>query len=810
MSWLAGWKYRKSHVIEPASGAGTDYQIRIIVHYGSGTDSGEHVYLNGKCRSDFGDVRFTSDDGVTLLDYWIEELEDGVNKWFVSNGMGQPFNQIDYPPAIYYNGKTYIVWQGADLDPYITYYDHSTKKWGSIIKVGDNPLSGDSHGAPSIILDAEGYIHVFYGCHQTSIIHSKSDDPEDISSWTKLTAPVASATYPKPLRIGDEIYLFYRKTLADRQPENYVKSTDNGETWSEEKTIIDFGQNTTIYASNPEEKNGKIHIAWTYIPDASVDVRKNIYHAYLNLADGHLYAMDGTDLGEKVEKTEADAYCLVESSGDYEANRPVLHLDEDGNPILIYPFEEASGWTFHFARWNGQSWETGKICDTNYKWNHADFIVHSTYIEAYLTVGGESGREGGDIEKWIWNGSSWSKKVTVMTQEESELPLNYPIIPVNYADELKVLFCQRGSTDLKVYAYGNNGFLTSKSEKYAVFWVKVAGDLSSGPQTIYIYYGNENAETTSNGFNTFLFFDDFEDQDIDGWEAVSGTWSAEEKYVKTEDDSARLRTQSTHTDVKWGFKARILSTKSGHHMHTLLMGDGGVTNCYALNVKSNSYGQPRGSLTYKQGDQPGNVTIAEWNIENTYAWHSFIVGRTSSGDFKVWMDRELVASGKDTTLAESAYFMLTSKGTSKKCWDNIFIAKYVDPEPAHGSWGSEESASEPTTRFGIILRRCGEAVWIQKPVDSTTDEYGNVSSEYETDAYVYAVLKISGERERFLIPGVTEQADAVAFLEPTTEIQPGYRIKTAHNGDWQVIYVRKLLKAGRVHHIQAYLKRVEA
>ena len=208
MSWLAGWKYRKSHVIEPASGAGTDYQIRIIVHYGSGTDSGEHVYLNGKCRSDFGDVRFTSDDGVTLLDYWIEELEDGVNKWFASNGVRQPFNHIDYPPAIYYNGKTYIVWQGTDLDPYITYYDHSAKKWGPAVRVGDNPLSGDSHGAPSLIIDAEGYIHVFYGCHQTSIIYAKSEKPEDINSWVQMSPPVRKATYPKPLRVGDEIVVY--------------------------------------------------------------------------------------------------------------------------------------------------------------------------------------------------------------------------------------------------------------------------------------------------------------------------------------------------------------------------------------------------------------------------------------------------------------------------------------------------------------------------------------------------------------------------------------------------------------------------
>jgi len=78
VAWLTGWSYRKSHeIVGSTAGAQTDYQIRIKVHYGSGTDSGEDVYLNGKCRADFGDIRFTSDDGVTELPYWMEEKVDG-------------------------------------------------------------------------------------------------------------------------------------------------------------------------------------------------------------------------------------------------------------------------------------------------------------------------------------------------------------------------------------------------------------------------------------------------------------------------------------------------------------------------------------------------------------------------------------------------------------------------------------------------------------------------------------------------------------------------------------------------------------
>lgn len=81
-SWLDGWDYRKSHIISGVPGAGMNYQIRLMVNYGSGIDNGEKVYCVGKCQADFDDIRFTDDDGVTLLDYWREEYTPSQNATF--------------------------------------------------------------------------------------------------------------------------------------------------------------------------------------------------------------------------------------------------------------------------------------------------------------------------------------------------------------------------------------------------------------------------------------------------------------------------------------------------------------------------------------------------------------------------------------------------------------------------------------------------------------------------------------------------------------------------------------------------------
>ena len=56
-----------------------NYQMKLTLHYGAGNSSGSDVYLNGHCNANFSDVRFTGADGISLLDYWVEELNSGAN-----------------------------------------------------------------------------------------------------------------------------------------------------------------------------------------------------------------------------------------------------------------------------------------------------------------------------------------------------------------------------------------------------------------------------------------------------------------------------------------------------------------------------------------------------------------------------------------------------------------------------------------------------------------------------------------------------------------------------------------------------------
>jgi len=71
--WNSSWLYKKQINLSAGSGAGTNYQIKLLVGESSGS-SGANFHLVGHGKSDFGDLRFTDNDESTELDYWIESI----------------------------------------------------------------------------------------------------------------------------------------------------------------------------------------------------------------------------------------------------------------------------------------------------------------------------------------------------------------------------------------------------------------------------------------------------------------------------------------------------------------------------------------------------------------------------------------------------------------------------------------------------------------------------------------------------------------------------------------------------------------
>jgi YD repeat-containing protein len=128
--WLQGWTYRKPVTLSRASGAVTNYQMKLLVGESSGA-VGYNVHCNGHVLSSFNDLRFTNSDGTTLLDYWIESITGTTPNrlatvWvkFDSIGTSQTTFYMYYgksdAPAVSNGANTFIVFddfeRGSDGD----------------------------------------------------------------------------------------------------------------------------------------------------------------------------------------------------------------------------------------------------------------------------------------------------------------------------------------------------------------------------------------------------------------------------------------------------------------------------------------------------------------------------------------------------------------------------------------------------------------------------------------------------------------------------------------------------------------------
>lgn len=134
MAWLSGYGYRKQITINGSTaGAQTNYQIKLTVHKGSGSDSAGHVYLNNHCQDDFDDIRFTKSDGSTELDHWQESYVSATSAVFWIEFDSIPASPDDTNFYIYYDNSGAS--SGSDGDDTFLIYDHflgsslDTGKW---------------------------------------------------------------------------------------------------------------------------------------------------------------------------------------------------------------------------------------------------------------------------------------------------------------------------------------------------------------------------------------------------------------------------------------------------------------------------------------------------------------------------------------------------------------------------------------------------------------------------------------------------------------------------------------------------------
>lgn len=267
--------------------------------------------------------------------------------------------------------KTFIVYSAgktgaySECAPYIIAYDHSKAQWDPAVKLLASPVPPDAHYYPQLVIDQEGYLHVFHSFHANhAVMHAISQFPYSISAWNisylnNSSRSTYGAAYTS--QSGD-IYFLSRDRLEytpDYEPEVYWKSTDNGLTFQKSMLINPFPYNDswgTIYTKSvkycPDPEGLLITFGLHKEHNAYFD---DHYYVFFDFDTNHLYSAAGVDLGTSVNRSEFEASCRIFAYG-YDVpffNTRMATILYHGQPLTYYNYETSNGTDLLVqAQWN--------------------------------------------------------------------------------------------------------------------------------------------------------------------------------------------------------------------------------------------------------------------------------------------------------------------------------------------------------------------------------------------------------------------------------------------------------------------------
>jgi predicted GH43/DUF377 family glycosyl hydrolase len=613
--WLSGWNYRKSHIINSSAGAGTDYQVRLRLHNVDGTDWQENAYLSGKAESDLSDVRFTSSDGTTKLNYWLEGLELIELTKYSAN------------PILNNTGS-----QGKST-------------FASAFKVGDTYHMYFSYDMPS---------------HGITVIgHATSPDGK---AWTKDTAnnPVLNVSagqwdsgfvdVPSTWKEGSTWYMLY---LGGPPFKIGLATSSDGVTWTKSGFNPVLAGTAGEWDASGIEPWGIIKVSSTYYLWYSIPTY--LVERGVGLATSTDLTTWTKDSKNPIFRNMRFCAYSIKTGGYYYAFVPHYTATPDYTQIEVYrdvsPTFYPADRTFigYALRYSPAGWDSQDI-DT--PWIMTDDITRSTFTSS-------------DNQLWMYyagqKGTVWREGLAVNPDISQAL----------------------------------------NEKSTGAFWVKVSANLSSSNQLIYIYYGNPDASSLSNGDSTFMFHDDFLGNSLNTgkWDKTAGgtitvsngiltvigtnTWNQAGIGSKTTFD----RSIGRMYEFKWRGRANTGSN------HNSLFGYGPFPLNYANGYYfyMSSWGSPNSQWREC-------VNGAEGYYNSVYVRNTWVDARTflkASSGYTAWVDSVKEKNATSFSNAGQKVVIQSQQSSEAVDVDWVLVRKYVTSEPAQGSWGSEELFNQP-------------------------------------------------------------------------------------------------------------------
>jgi len=672
--WLSGWTYRKSHVITNATGAGTDYQVRIKAHYSNQQFS--QVWDSGNIATG------------TAADTARNIVIDG-----------------DYLYAVSESPKKLVIYNISNP---------SSPVQESLISL--SPCGGHD------IRKKGNYLFIACAAGATSSDGVFVYDVSDVTSPSYVTTINLGGETHGMFILGDYLYccqhIINKFVIVDisNPTSPVVKGSLSGTTYFHGCHDCHVEGNYA-YVTNYLSTTGEYGFVVVDVSDK--DNPSVVGYTGENHKNSHVFKVDN--------------YCYVGSHSPDSGMR-IYNVTTPSSPSFVGQYFTSEGYTF--AYWiddydSNTLTVVGPALDKLYLIDISNptspSIKKSVSIASPVSNPKNVAYSGGyfyvsceDTSNYYWRIRSY--QLTTASDSGEDVYLNSHC-RTDFGD---VRFTKDDGVTLLDY------WMEEKVDSdYAIFWVKITDDLSSSDVTIYIYYGKSDATTTSNGDNTFLFFDDFSGTSLDSnkWDLIEGDVEVSDgNLVLTGTSGTRGRIEGKtvvskpvafHSRVKWSGSEVTACTFCG-------MRKKGVSNVYIVNYQYVSAATVRFACSNTAG-----TTTSDYSVTTPTSYHIYKT-TWKTGEAKAYFDGTLKATITSYVPTDdmAAYLREGNTGGQIAYVDWYFIRKWVDPEPGHGSWGSEEESGAQeyshtfteTLSHSAILNQWQEQfrIWMETVYPSAT------------------------------------------------------------------------------------------
>ena len=384
---------------------------------------------------------------------------------------------------------------------------------------------------------------------------------------------------------------------------------------------------------------------------------------------------------------------------------------------------------------------------------------------------------GVECDELTWWNTSWNKRVQLNVNNSSVALTDYQLMKnITYDSDMNANFSDLrfvNDSDTGVIPYWNMSKIDSN---YANIWLKIPSISTTTGATIWMYYGNSAASSTSNGEDTFALFEDGSDSSLNSskWteyydlnSQTPGTYTSFSGGVLTLNPGtvnahgSSIVSVATNLPLNAIVTIRMYSTDAGAYpYHAVSYGNGALDTMthphWGLNFH-NSYTE-RGLDNRLIKSISGSETDLSDAANGGWGSYNILDFKMEDSEVRVLKNDAAWLIGEGSNLLSGTQQLSISAGKESNGGGNVYIdyirvRKYTATEPTWGADGAEESNQ--------ALSITGYAPTTPITLELTTSQTFNVTTNITSSCKWY----LNGSLKQTNSTGATEHAYTNTSLE---------------------------------------------